>query len=377
LTALGMGLLGPVLPAYALSLGASAALVGLLLSGFGVARLVVSLSATWLVHHVGYRRLLVGSPTLIAPAALLCAVVGGFWGLALFCLIEGAAAAAYGTAGTATIVAVPDPRSRGLSSYQSAGLIGASAGPLLGGLIAQQFGPQAPFLVYAAIATAAAWWLQRRLDHDGLMSAGPDRPGGAAAAVKPSNWRTLAAPQLLPLWLLAFALVFARLGTQLVVAPLLGGAHGLSVAQIGFAFALSGFATLVVFYPAGRLMDRYGCKAVITAGGLGVSAALVVLAFAGGYAGFLVGSLVLGASSGLAGPAPLAYVAGVLGGEQRTRGVGIYRALGDAGAVLAPPLLGGLITLRGYDTALLMAAAPLLLATTAFAWRSPAAGPTA
>ena len=85
-------MLAPVLPAYAQSLGASATLVGLLLASFGVTRLFVSLPASWLAGRVGHRRLLVGSPLITAPAAALCAAAGGFWVLALFCIVEGAAA---------------------------------------------------------------------------------------------------------------------------------------------------------------------------------------------------------------------------------------------------------------------------------------------
>ncbi len=92
LASLGMGLLVPILPAYALSLGASATLVGLLLSGFGIMRLAVSLPSAWLARRVGLRRILVTSPALTAPAAAACALVWGFWPLAVFCLIEGGTA---------------------------------------------------------------------------------------------------------------------------------------------------------------------------------------------------------------------------------------------------------------------------------------------
>ena len=78
LTSLGLGLLGPGLPAYAQSRGSSTTLVGLLLTGLGVARLLVSLPAAWIARHGGDRRLLVGGPAVIVPTALLCAAVGGF-----------------------------------------------------------------------------------------------------------------------------------------------------------------------------------------------------------------------------------------------------------------------------------------------------------
>lgn len=372
LTAFGMGMLAPVLPAYAQSLGASATLVGLLLASFGVTRLVVSLPAAWLAGRVGHRRLLVGSPLLTAPAAALCAVAGGFWALAAFCVVEGAAAAVYATVGTAAIVgdAEPERRGRSLASFQSAGLLGATFGPAVGGLAAEQLGARAPFLIYASLAAIVAWWVHRHLDRTRFV------PPGESSPVMPSGgrsaWRLLIAPGLPALWLVAFALVFARVGAQLTAVPLLGAWQlGLGPGEIGLALSLSGVTALGVFYPAGWLSDRYGRKSVALFGGLGMAAALVLFAGSRDYVSFVAAAMLLGAGSGLAGPAPSAYLAGVVPAEDRTTAVGLYRTLGDAGAALAPPLLGGLADRGGYSMPFLVAATVLVVASGAFGRLAP------
>lgn len=373
LTALGMGLLVPILPAYASSLGAGPALVGLLLAGFGLTRLLVALPAAWLARRTGRRRLLVGSPAVIAAAAALCAAVFGFWPLALFCLVEGGTAAVYATVGTAAIAGDAGPKNRGrsLAAYQAAGLFGASLGPVVGGLVGQQFGLRAPFLLYAALAALAAWWLHGQLGPDAAPPSGEPPPAEAGSR---RIRRLLFGGGLPALWLLTFALVFARVGVLLIIAPLLGAQRlGLSPREIGLALSLAGFAALATFYPAGWLADRFGRKAVILPGGLGMVGALALFAAGDGYAAFLAAAVLLGAGSGLVGPAPTAYLADTVPAEDRMIGVGMHRMLGDAGAALAPPLLGWLAGQDGYESALIAAALLLLTAIGAFAWHAPAA----
>ena len=367
-TALGMGLLAPVLPSYAESLGASAALVGLLVASFGATRLLVSLPAAWLAQHAGPRRLLIGSPAAAAPAAVLCALAGGFWMLALFCLVEGAAAAVYATVGTAAVASDADEKRRGraLATYQVAGLLGTALGAAIGGLVGQQLGPRAPFLIYAALAALTAGWLHRALEPSPLAAEDARAPADEAPR---RPWRLALTPRLLVLWPLAFGLVFARVGTQLVAAPLLGASRlGLGPQQIGLALSLGGLAALGPFYAGGWLADRYGREVVVVPAALGMVGALAVLAVRNDYVAFVLATVLLGAGGGLAGPAPLAYVADAVADIDRTTAVGLYRTLGDAGATLAPPVMGWLADADGYGAAFGAAEALLLVAVIIFAW---------
>lgn len=374
ITALGIGLLAPILPAYAESLGASATLVGLLLAGFGIARLLVSLPAAWLAGRLGQRRLLVGSPAVMAPLAALCAAAGGFWTLALFCLIEGAAAAVYATIGTAAVASEDEPgrRGRSLATYQMAGLLGAALGPAIGGLIGQQFGLRAPFLLYAALAGLVAWWLHLRLGERPLSSIA--EPCSDQEPGRGPGWRRWIAASLVGLWLLVFALMFTRIGVQLVALPLLGAWRlGLSPGQIGLALSGGAVVALLLFYPAGWLADRYSRKSVVVAGGLSLMGGLALLAGSGDYPSFVLGAGLLGAGSGLTGPGPPAHLTDLVPEPDRTTAVGLYRTFGDVGAALAPPLLGRLADQSGYGASLLASAALLFVGLVAFAWLTPAA----
>ncbi len=360
LATLGMSMLIPVLPAYARSLGASATLVGVLLASFGITRLLVTLPSTWLAGRVGVERMLVGSPAIIAPASVLCALAGGFWPLALFCTVEGAAAAIYSTVGTAALKADPKRRGRALSTYQTAGLVGAAAGPVFGGLIGQRFGLQAPFLFYAALAaitTGLTYRWSRVVGRVILNAPAPSAEGRAH-----SLWSLLRAPQLIWLWPVAFAVVFARLGVQLVAAPLLGAWRlGLSARDIGVALSVGNATAMVAFYPAGWLADHVSRRAVIAGGVIGMVAALLLFASGTTLTTFIGANVALGASGALVGPTPLAYLQDVVQESERIVGIALYRTIGDLGASIAPPLLGWLADRGGYRAPLVATIVVLLV----------------
>ena len=154
------------------------------------------------------------------------------------------AAASYATASTAALIGEADKPGRSLALYQGAGLFGLSLGPALGGLLMQQFGPRVPFLVYAALAAFVAGWLISRPHphlHPQIIppSGQLQSPDDKEKSDTQTNWKFLAGPRLLPLWLVGFALVFTRQGLQLLVVPLLGaGRLGLSPLEIGLALSL-------------------------------------------------------------------------------------------------------------------------------------------
>lgn len=375
LSTLGMGLVIPILPSYAESLGGTASLVGLLIAAFAATRLLVALPAAWLATRIGHRRLLVTGPAITVPAALLCAAAGGFWTLAVFCVVEGAMAGSSATASTGLVLSGAPERKAGrsLGSYQAAALTGAAVGPLLGGLIGGEFGVRALFVVYAAIAGSTAVWLHLALNRPIQSAAGFT---GDLANRGQRAWRVLAARSVLPLWFLAFALAFSRIGTQLVAVPFIGARRlGLGPGEIGFALALGGFASLAVFYPAGWLADRFGRKAAVVPGGAGIAVALALLAVSDSYAEFLIAALLLGVAGGLAGPAPAAHLADALPAPQRTLGAGAYRVAGEAGAIVAPAVLGWSVGSGEFNAVLLASAALVAMAAASFAWLTSGQAP--
>jgi multidrug resistance protein len=160
----GVGFTTPILPLYAQSFGVSFALVGLVVTVFGLSRMLADLPAGQLADRLGRRPPLIVGPFLSAIAALGAGLATGFWQLVLFRALQGVGSALY-TTGAFTVIAdisTPQNRARTMSIYNVSILLGHALGPVVGGVVAQHFGLRVPFFWVAGISLATATWAYLR-----------------------------------------------------------------------------------------------------------------------------------------------------------------------------------------------------------------------
>jgi MFS family permease len=143
--------------------------------------------------------------------------------------------------------------------------------------------------------------------------------------------------------------------------PFIRDDFGLSYAQAGVvmsAFSLSyGFGQI----PAGRLADRIGPKAVLTAGIAGVGAAGVLLGLSSGYP-FLLGALiVMGLVGGGYHPAASPLISASVAVEKRGSALGIHVMGGSISHFVAPILGVAAAALFGWRGAFLVFSVPVIL----------------
>ena len=374
LVMLGQGVTAPVLPLFARSFGVSAAAVGLTLSAFAVARLVVNVPAGVAADRWGRRLLLVGGPLVTGLGNLLSATAPDLAWLLAWRFLAGVGSSLYMTGAIIAVTDIADDTNRGrmLAVNQGALLLGVTVGPAVGGVTAEFLGLRAPFLLVGALAllAGAANWL--RVPETRAPATAPDPPPSGQerrSERRPNVLRLLRSADFLLIGFVTFAVFFARSGRQTVL-PLFGEDEaGLSEATIGAAFALLSALNLALITVAGAAVDRFGVKATILPSALisGVGFALYIL-IGSSAAGFFLASFVLGVGSGTLGPAPPAYAAAIVPAEVRGAAMGLYRTLGDLGFVLSPPLVGLIADHVGYDAALALNGSMLVFASLVFVY---------
>lgn len=138
--------------------------------------------------------------------------------------------------------------------------------------------------------------------------------------------------------------------------PLLFAGSGLSVGRIGVLFALYPAVWGVGQLFTGALSDRWGRKHLITAGMLTQAAALAVIATAGSFETWAVGTMLLGAGTAMVYPTLLAAVGDVAHPAWRGRAVGVYRVWRDLGYAVGAVLGGVVADLWSLRTAVWAAA---------------------
>jgi len=170
---LGIGLVSPILPQYACTFGVNITMVGLLITAFGVARILVDIPAGKLTNRWGRRPVLIVGPLIQAVSSIGCGLATHYGMLLCFRFIQGIGSAMYTTAALVMLADISTSANRGrlMSYYQGSLLLGSGLGPTMGGLIAQHFGLAAPFLFMQFLLFWPLYGLIcASLKHDGFFS---------------------------------------------------------------------------------------------------------------------------------------------------------------------------------------------------------------
>jgi len=268
-------------------------------------------------------------------------------------------------------ITTPARRGRVMAVYQGVFLFAVGIGPLPGGVLAERFGLAAPFLVYAVAGTLAAvvaWFQIPETRATGMSAADAAAPPPFAAQVR---LLTSHAGFVL-VALVSFMNAVARTGALFNVIPVLARDRlALSTDRIGVGLALSSLVGLVLAYPAGVLVDRWGRKVVIVPATAVAGLSLILFLTAPSYAWFLVACATWSVAVGISGAAPAAYAADVAPPGMNAAAMSTFRMLADLGYVVGPLVLGVVTDVFGADAALGGTAACLVLVALLFARLAP------
>ena len=370
---LGFGSLLPVLPHLAESYGVAAWAVGLTIGIYGLARMALAMPAGRLSDYLGRRPTLAIGALISAVGSFWCAVATSYPEFVAARFVSGAGAGLVLTAGQIVLADISTPARRGriMSIYQGTFIFAVGIGPLLGGLLADSFGMDAPFVAYGVASAVAALVAQLFVAETREMDTAR-RTTGPAPAFLTQIRSLLGNVGFFLVCLVAFIHAVARTGGLFNIVPVIGSVRlGLSYTQVGFGMAAGIVIGLLIAYPAGVLTDRFGRKVVIVPSTIFTGLSLLLFCFAPSYAWFVVACLAWGTASSIGSAAPGAYAADTAPPGMNASTMSTYRMLGDVGYFVGPITLGLVVDGFGANTALVLAAALLVLAGLAFAVFAP------
>lgn len=363
----GQGVVGPVLPLFARDFEVSAAVIGLTFTAFGLARLLLNIPAGIWADRRGRRFLLVGGPLITAVGMVGSGLAPTIWVLLGWRFVAGAGSALYMTGAQIYLIDIAGPEERGryIATNQGALLVGVSAGPAIGGILADLYGFRAPFLAVGATATLTAIYAWYRLPETRTESA-PQTPSDDPVPGPSPGRRFFRSRQFMAVGLVSMA-IFSIRGSRQALVPLYANeVFELSTGQIGLVFAGLGAVGLLLIGPAGSLADSAGRKPVIVTAGYFASVGVAAAAFAPSAGWFITGLLFSAIGTSISGPAPAAFVADIAPEQLRGSAMGTYRTWGDLGIVLSPPLSGLLADVTTIPWAIFANAVFLALAVSWF-----------
>lgn len=340
----GLGAILPIIAPFAVEQGASLAAAGLIAAMLPLGQILADLPAGALASKLGDRMALLLAGSLAALAFLGAALSPSLVTLGAAILLVGAANAVFHLARHSylTTVTPVSQRARVLSTLGGVHRIGQFVGPFAGALVTLGGDTRAVFLV--AVATSAAATVTVLLAKPKPLpserrspDAGTDSDRSAVSRNRPTLLSILIEHRRM-FWTLGFValLVGGIRGARQQVIPLWGEHIGLDPTTISLIFGLAGGIDMLLFYPAGKVMDRFGrlwlgVPAMLL---LGMAMALIPLTVTS--AGLSLVGILLGFANGLGSGIMMTISSDVSPEDGRPQFLGIWRLLTDIGMGAGP-----------------------------------------
>jgi MFS family permease len=340
--AVGQGAIAPVVVLSATQLGASAAGAALVVATAGFGQILADIPAGALVHRYGERPAMIGAAALTVLALVGCIVAPNLAVFAAAIFLTGACTAVWLLARQAYVTAVVPfrLRARAMSTLGGVYRIGLFVGPFVGSAVVALTGPWGAYAVHILAAVIAAGILLVVRDLSERPENRPDAPTVRALVNVVREQRSV-----LSTIGVGVLVVSAIRATRQVAIPLWGQYLGLSPATISLIFGVSGAVDMLLFYPAGKVMDRFGrlWVALPSVLVLGASLALVPLTQSAWW--LTAVGLLMGVGNGMSSGIVMTLGADLSPPDQRPVFLGVWRVFSDSGNAAGPFVISGVTAL--------------------------------
>ena len=356
LSSIGTGAVLPVLALTARDLGASVGTAAVIVSLLGVGMLVGDLPAGALAARFGERRALLAASVAEAVGMTAAGLAPSVMTLAAAVLALGLAGSVFGLARHAylTDAVAPSLRARALSTLGGVHRVGIFVGPFVGALVLSWWGSIGPYAVGAVAALAAGGLVAVTKD---LAVRDAAHRADRASTVR-SREGSLSVFRVLRdhrrvLTTLGFGViaVAATRAARNAIVPLWAEAIGLDATSTSIVFGLSGAADMLLFYPAGWAMDRFGRVHVAVPSMLVLGLGMVLVPFASTFWALVVVATVLGIGNGIGSGILMTLGADASPEVGRAQFLGGWRLMGDIGWASGPALVSAVAVLASLGTA--------------------------
>ena len=355
---IGLGIVWPLVPVYAMELGAGGLQIGLIIASFNLARTFFNPVAGRLSDRWGRKSFIALGMLLYAVVSVCYVLVARVETLILVRLLHGLTSVLVAPIAMALVadIAPKDRMGLYLGTQNMAVMVGLGVGPVAGGIIRDQFGMSMAFYAMGGLAlmTFAGVVLFLPGDRD------REKPR-EKRAVPP--FKTLVKNRIiLGLFLLRLFLAAGQ-GTVYAFLPLFAVQINLTSSQVGFILGVNIFLIAFLQRLCGRLADRINPMILIISGSLISGLAVWGIPLGKGFVMVLSCNILMGIGNGISMPGGLVLT----GRAGKELGMGATMGLTDAGwslGMIVSPILSGVIMDRFGLTSLFVVGGMLVIVGT-------------
>jgi MFS family permease len=334
---MGEGAILPIVALTARDLGASVAMAALAVAMIGIGSLLNNIPASLITMRWGERWSIVGAGVWSAVGMALSMWTSHLGLFALGCFMVGMSQAVYTLARQSYMTeAVPiEYRARALSTLGGVMRIGMFIGPFLAAAAVHAFGLSAAYVVGIVAVLAAAALGSRVPDLEA-----PSLPPGQGTPAATTILSTLRDHRHVFLTLgVGMILVAAVRTSRQVVIPLWADHLGLAPSVASLIYGLAGGIDMLVFYPAGKVMDKKGRRAVAVPSMVIIGLAMLLMPLTSGAVTLLLVALAIGFGNGIGSGMMMTLGADNAPRHGRAHFLGVWRLMADIGSTCGPALL--------------------------------------
>jgi MFS transporter, DHA1 family, multidrug resistance protein len=337
LVMLGMTMISPILPLYAVEMGASVFMVSLLVAAFAIARMFLDLPAGLLGQRYHPKSLMMLGLFLVTVSSILCGLAPNYWVLLLGRVIEGIGSAFFTTMATTLLAVVVPQKNRGkdMSMFTGLLLLGGIFGPGFGGVIASIWGLNAPFFFYAFLVSLGIVLVAVLVERTAI-------PHKASEIKLEDIKQVMSEPSIILVNIATLSLFFTRAGVTSTLVPLFAYKN-LQITEflLGITLTCTSLFMFFTMTSSGTYTDKHGRKPSMMACLFLTGIVVMFLPFTWNYPSFVTVMVVYGLMLGLSGPIT-AWLIDLTPTNRIGVSMGVFRTVNDAGFVAGPLILGSI-----------------------------------
>lgn len=357
----------PVLPRFAQDFGSSPELIGLIVAASTITGIFIKLPAGALSDMLGRRRMMLLGSFFFALPPFLYPLVTGPLSLLLLRFVHGFATAIFSPVASAYVADLfQKGRGEKLGWFSSANDVGATIGPMIGGLIL--FSTASYSITYLIVGALGCLPLFMVLRLPAEVTKPTPRQGnlGRWEEFKKGIVEVLSSRVVVIASALEAAL-YVGYGAFLGFFPIYARQIGYNDAAIGLIMG-SQLATTMVGKPAGGwLSDRIGRKPMILLGILLCAIIIPLIVRSHGFVALIILSCLFGLGVAVVTPSTTALVADLAKAGRMGSAMGVFGTIWDSGEAAGPMLAGFLIASLSYFDGFLIISGIMILAAAIFA----------
>jgi len=341
----------PVLPRFAEDLGATPELIGVIVAASTITGVLFKLPAGALSDVLGRKRMMVLGGVFFAGPPFLYPFIHEPTALLAIRFVHGFATAIFSPVAAAYVAGLAEQgRGARLGWYSSANDLGATAGPVLGGIVLFYAASYAAtYLIVGLLGVLALIVVLLLPEPPGSRDQVATRFADRAAALAQGLREVVGSPPILVASSIE-AIMYVGFGAFLGFLPIYAKSVNLNDAEIALVLGSQLAVAMLAKPVAGRLSDRLGRKPVIILGLVCCTVAYPLIFRAGSVGMLITCAPLLGLGVAMITPVTNALVADLVTQRRLGAAMGVFGTIWDAGEALGPIIAGYLIGRLGFTS---------------------------